>query len=82
MIMAINVEPDSRTLSSSVAWPWKSHYTLLSMSESRIFRQGGGGPGQSDKKSPSLYPIETHTTCDFPGGSGPPDPPLDPHLLS
>ena len=29
-----------------------------------------------------LYPIETHITCDFPGGSGPPDPPLDPHLLS
>ena len=24
--MAINVEPDSRTLSSSVAWPWKSRY--------------------------------------------------------
>ena len=29
-----------------------------------------------------LYPIETHITCDFPGGSGPSDPPLDPHLLS
>ena len=77
---------------------------------------GGGGAGQSDKKSPDnvflvlslfhfsrfqrgsnifqgggptlsrgsncLYPIETHITCDFPEGSGPPDPPLDPHLLS
>ena len=29
-----------------------------------------------------LPAIETHKTCDFPGGSGPPDPPLDPHLLS
>ena len=29
-----------------------------------------------------LYPIETHITCDFPGGSVPSDPPLDPHLLS
>ena len=29
-----------------------------------------------------LYPIETHISCDFPGGSGPSDPPLDPHLLS
>ena len=27
-------------------------YTLLSMRGSRIFHQGGGGPGQSDKKSP------------------------------
>ena len=29
-----------------------------------------------------LIPIETHITCDFPreGGSGPPVPPLDPHL--
>ena len=39
------------------------------------FFQGGGG-------SNCLYPIETHITCDFPGGSGPPDLPLDPHLLS
>ena len=23
---------------------------------------------------------ETHITCDFPGGSGPPIPPLDPHM--
>ena len=31
-----------------------------------------------------LFPIETHITCDFPGGGGPdplsPPPPLDPHL--
>ena len=37
------------------------------------FFQGGGG-------SNCLFPIETHITCDFPGGSGPPVPPLDPHL--
>ena len=35
--------------------------------------QGGGG-------SNCLFRIETHITCDFPGGSGPPVPPLDPHL--
>ena len=34
---------------------------------------GGGG-------SNCLFPIETHITCNFPGGSGPPVPPLDPHL--
>ena len=29
-----------------------------------------------------LISIETHITitCDFPGGSGPPIPPLDPHM--
>ena len=100
---------------------------ISNMRGSRNFRQGGGGPGQSDKKSPDnvffffflvlslfyrskmvnfnyiyhfsrfqrgsnifqggptffqggsncLFPIETHITCDFPGGggSGPPVPP-------
>ena len=32
------------------------------------FFQGGGG-------SNCLFPIETHITCDFPVGSGPPVPP-------
>ena len=35
------------------------------------FSRGGG--------SNCLFPIEI---CDFPGGSGPPVPPLDPHLVS
>ena len=39
------------------------------------FSRGGGGG------SNCLFPIETHITCDFPGGSGPPVPPLDPHLV-
>ena len=43
---------------------------------------GGGGvllfPGGSN----CLFPIETHITCDFPGGGGvqTPCPPLDPHF--
>ena len=39
---------------------------------------GGGGPIFSRGRSL----IETHITikCDFPGGSGPPIPPLDPHI--
>ena len=41
---------------------------------SNIF-QGGGGGGAN-----CLFPIETHITCVFPGGSGPPVPPLDPLL--
>ena len=44
---------------------------------SNIFQGGGvqlfpGGGGGSN----CLFPIETHITCDFPGGSGPPVPPL------
>ena len=35
---------------------------------SNFFQGGGGG-------SNCLFPIETHITCDFPGGSGPPPPP-------
>ena len=46
---------------------------------SNIF-QGGGGVQLFPGGSNSLFPIETHITCDFPGGSGPPVPPLDPHL--
>ena len=47
------------------------------------FSRGGGGgvqlfPGGG---SNCLFPIETHITCDFPGGSRPPVPPLDPHLI-
>ena len=49
----------------------------LILSRGSNFFQGGGG-------SNCLFPIETHITCDFPGGSDPlpPPPPLDPHLTS
>ena len=47
---------------------------------SNIFRGGGGGVQLFPRGSNCLCPIETHITCDFPGGSGPPDPPLDPSL--
>ena len=38
--------------------------------------QGGGGSNifQGGGGSNCLLPIETHITCDFPGGSGPPVP--------
>ena len=38
------------------------------------FFQGGGGV-------PMLISIKTHITCDFPEGSGPPVPPLDPRMF-
>ena len=42
----------------------------------QLFPREGGG-------SNCLFPIETHITCDFPGGGGPDplSPPLDPHLI-
>ena len=40
-------------------------------SGSNFFRGGGGGGGGSN----CFFPLETHITCDFPGGSGPPVPP-------
>ena len=77
----------------------KCYNILLPMRGSRNFRQGG--PGQPHKKAlttffffffffkvseaVSLFPIETHITCDFPGGGGGPDPlspALDPHLAT
>ena len=46
---------------------------------SNIFQGGGGGGGGGVQLfqggSNCLFPIETHITCDFPGGSGPPVPP-------
>ena len=48
------------------------------------FQRARGGPTFSGGGGVNcLFPIETHITCDFPGGgggSGPPVPPLDPHL--
>ena len=41
-----------------------------------------GGSNFFPGGSNGLFPIETHITCDFPGGSGPPvPPPLSFHLL-
>ena len=36
----------------------------------------GGGSNFFQGGSNCLLPLETHITCDFPGGSGPPVPPL------
>ena len=42
--------------------------------ESNFFQGGGGGVQM-------LISIKTHITCDFPEGSGPPVPPLEPRMF-
>ena len=42
---------------------------------SNISQGGGSNFFQGGWGSNCLFPIETHITCDFPGGSGPPVPP-------
>ena len=51
------------------------------------FSRGGGGPtfSRGGGGVQLLIPIETHITCDFPGGVRtpcPPPPPLDLHLIT
>ena len=58
---------------------------MVNFEENYLFQGSRGGPTFSrggGGGSNCLNPIETHITCDFAGGSGHPDPPLDPHLLS
>ena len=38
------------------------------------FSRGGGGPTFFPGGVQMVIPIETHITCDFPGGGGGPDP--------
>ena len=49
---------------------------LMQGSRGSTFFQGGGRGVQL------LISIETHITCNFPGESGPPITPLDPHMVS
>ena len=41
---------------------FKENYHFQGSGRGPTFSRGGGG----------LFPIKTHITCDFPGGSGPP----------
>ena len=56
---------------------------MVNFKENYYFSRFQGGPTFSGGGgSNCLFPLETHITCDFPGGSGPPVPPLDPHLYN
>ena len=66
---------------------FKEIYPFLRFQRGSKIFQGGGGVQLFPRGggAPIAYShIETHITCDFPGGgggSGPPVPPLDPHLI-
>ena len=54
---------------------------MVNLQKSIIFQGSRGGPTISrGGGSNCLFPIVTPIACDFPGGSGPPVSPLDPHL--
>ena len=58
---------------------YRENYTFPRIQRgSNIFHGGGGGGGGGVQL---LISIETHITCDFPGGSGSPNHPLGPLLL-
>ena len=63
---------------------FKEKYHFSRFRRGPNFSSGGGGGGGNDFQGGGGFPIETHITCDFPGGggSGPPVPPLDPHLAA
>ena len=57
---------------------FKEIYHFLRFQRGPTFSRGGGGVqlfSRGGGGSNCLFPIETHITCDFSGGSGPPVPP-------
>ena len=67
----------SSAYSSEVKWLISKKTIIFQGSRGVQLFPGGGG-------SNCLFPIETHITCDFPGGPDllSPPPPLDPHLYN
>ena len=59
----------SSAYSSEVKWLISKKTIIFQGSRGVQLFPGGGGGGSN-----CLFPIETHITCDFPGGSGPPVP--------
>ena len=61
---------------------FQRNQSLLKVPEGVQHFPGGGGVQLFPGGSNCLFPIETHITCDFPGGGvRTPCPPLDPHLF-
>ena len=54
---------------------FKEIYHFFKVPEGVQHFPGGGGSNFFQRGFNCLFPMETHITCDFPGGSGPPVPP-------
>ena len=54
---------------------FEENYHFFNVPEGVQHFPGGGGSNFFQVGSKCLLPIETHITCDLPGGSGPPVPP-------
>ena len=67
---------------SYVKWSILKKSIIFKVPEGVQHFSGGGGVQLFPERGGTncLFPIETHITCDFPGGSGPPVHPLDPYL--
>ena len=61
---------------------FKENYIFQGFRGGSTFSKGGSGPtfSRGGGGVQVLISIETHITCDFPGGLGYPIPPLDPHM--
>ena len=63
-----------------VQWfDYRENYTFPRIQRGSYIFQGGPNFCQGGGVL-IIISKETHITCDFPGGSGPPIPPLDPHM--
>ena len=65
---------------------YRENNTFPRIQRGPTFSRGGGGSnffpgGAGELQGQMLISIETHVFCDFPGGSGPPIPPLDLHMV-
>ena len=58
---------------------FQRNLSFLKVPEGVQHFQGGGSNFFQGRGSNCLFPLETHITCDFPGGPDPLSPPLDPH---
>ena len=74
--------PDCRkTTATTLFLTLNRFYSFTGGGGGPVFFRGGGGPTFSRGGVQMLISIKTHITCDFPEGSAPPVPPLDPRMF-
>ena len=70
------------SLQRGVQWfYYRENYTFPRIQRGSNILRGVGPTFSRGGGAPNVNFYRTHITCDFPGGSGPPIPPLDPHMV-